>query len=153
MIRPMTQTDFASVYQLVQNSGALDVHTPYTYWVMLNVCGGLGLVYERDHTVAGFVAGLAPFRMPDEALVWQIAVQPQWQRQGIGMRLLDDFASTARSRGFRSLCVTISPSNVASRQLFLRFAEHIGSCVEEAGSTGTMEGLMREENIYQIPIA
>ena len=153
MIRPMTEADFPSVYELVKATGTLDVHTPYTYWVMLNLRTELTLVCERDGQMAGFVAGLAPFRELDEALVWQIGVWPHLQRRGVGAELIEAFTASALSQGFRYLCATITPSNQPSLQFFSALADRSGTDMQQSGVTGSMRGHMREETIYRIAIA
>lgn len=153
MIRPMTEADFPSVYDLVKATGTLDVHTPYTYWVLLNLHSELMLVCEREGQIAGFVAGLAPFREPDEALVWQIGVWPHLQRLGVGAQLLRAFTTSALSQGFRVLCATIAPGNQPSRKFFSAFADRRGAEMKSSGVTGSMGGHMREEEIYRIAIA
>lgn len=152
MIRPMEQADFPPVYDIVKSTGSLDVHTPYTYWVMLNLASHLAFVCERDGDVVGFVAGLAPFREADEALVWQIGVRPDQQGKGIGTALLGKFTEAARGYGFGVLCITITADNAPSLQLFTSYAKRFGFTLDPAGATGSMSGHMREELIYRMAI-
>jgi len=86
--------------------------------------------------------------------VWQVAVAPQMQGQGLGARMLDHLRQRcfARSR-LRWLETTISPGNDPSRKLFTAFARRHGAdCTAatlfSAGDFG--ESGHEEECLYKI---
>ncbi|MFN2348403.1 MAG: GNAT family N-acetyltransferase [Thioalkalivibrio sp.] len=149
----MQQSDFPAVYELVKSTEVLDVHTPYTYWVLLNQASNLSFVARRPDCLAGFITGMGPFRACGEAFVWQIGVHPELLRQGIGRELLGHFVDAAHSRGFNSICTTISENNQASLGLFAQMARALGQPLERETSTGTMGALMLEEILYRIRLA
>jgi diaminobutyrate acetyltransferase len=152
VIRQMNYNDLSSVYELAHNTERLDIHTPYTYWVMLNSSPKLMLVAERDDAIVGFVGGLGAFGDGESAFVWQIGVHPRWQGSGIGSCLLRRFVDEALSLGFRSLVFTIGEDNKGSFRLFAKFAHSIGSNLKKVDETGSIRGLMKNENIYHIAL-
>jgi ribosomal-protein-alanine N-acetyltransferase len=75
------------------------------------------LVSDDNVIVAYAVAMLAV----DEAHLLNLAVDPRWQRQGHGWRLLDWMARTMHEYGARSLLLEVRPSNRAAQELYRRF--------------------------------
>lgn len=53
-----------------------------------------------------------------EAHLLNLSVAVDWQRQGLGRRLLHHFVRLARERGAGMLYLEVRPSNVAARRLY-----------------------------------
>lgn len=56
----------------------------------------------------------------DEAEVLTIAVQPTWQRQGVGGRLLDAMMLSLRERGARTVLLEVGVANTPALALYAR---------------------------------
>ena len=94
-------------------------------WSLSLFLGELGLRSSRHYVVArvdGMVVGYAGLMFSlDEAHVTTIAVDPAWQRHGIGSRLLLNLTRAARERGVRHMTLEVRVSNVPAQQMYQRF--------------------------------
>ena len=72
----------------------------------------------------GLVVGMASaneYLHPDKPVqIWvnEMGVCPEWQRQGIGTRLLDTILALARDRGFAEIWLGTEDHNVPARGLY-----------------------------------
>jgi len=86
----------------------------------------------------GFVTG---YRLPCDSsvlFIWQIGVDSDLKRQGIGLRLLRELIER-NAKSLTAIEATISPSNTASRRLFEALAREIGVPMVEAPDCGFNE--------------
>lgn len=132
-IRPPTARDAADIWQLVEDTPALDGNSPYAYLLLCTHFAQTGLVARAGEKLAGFVLGYA---RPDDgatAFVWQVGVAEEARGRGLGGQLLDAwFARCARRSDVRFLEATVTPSNEPSRRLFSSFAVRHGAPVRES---------------------
>lgn len=85
----------------------------------LNLRGSRHYVAAR---VGGVLVGYAGMLyVVDEAHVTTIAVDPAWQRHGIGTRLLANLARTARARGMKNMTLEVRVSNAAAQAMYRKF--------------------------------
>ncbi|WP_159888234.1 diaminobutyrate acetyltransferase [Paenibacillus puerhi] len=119
--------DGAGVWELVQEAGTLELNSAYAYILLCDYFKETCLVAEGERGIAGFVAGFRPPGKPDTLLVWQIAVAPSARRRGLGRMLLKELLGSEPCRDIRYVEATISPSNLASRGLFIRLAQEYRS--------------------------
>jgi [ribosomal protein S18]-alanine N-acetyltransferase len=94
-------------------------------WTLSLFLGELGLRSSRYYIVArvdGEVVGYAGIMISlDEAHVTTIAVDPAWQRHGIGRRLLLNVARAALARHARHLTLEVRVSNANAQRLYQEF--------------------------------
>ena len=69
------------------------------------------------NAIAGFVIAHVA---ADEAEVLSIGVTPEWQRRGLGERLLHELGKVAAARGARRLYVDVAEDNAAALALYSR---------------------------------
>lgn len=89
----------------------------------------LGELAQPDHRrryvvarVGGTVVGHAGMIVAvDEAHVTTVAVDPAWQRRGIGARLVLDLLLAARARGLVGVTLEVRAGNAAAQALYRRF--------------------------------
>jgi ribosomal protein S18 acetylase RimI-like enzyme len=80
------------------------------------------LVADVDGVAAGFA--LLIYDLPDEitlseqAFIAYMAVEPAWQRRGIGRLLLASIEDHARRRGLPYLSLMVTEDNAAARELY-----------------------------------
>jgi L-2,4-diaminobutyric acid acetyltransferase len=149
-IRAAGAEDLPAVRLLVESIGVLDLHTPYTYWTVRQT--GIMLLAVDGADLRGFVMGIWTEPHCREAFLWQIGVAPSAQGRGIGLLLLNRFASAVGRAGCRSFSTTIDPANRASLALFDGFVRRAGHEFLVKGETGSMGGLMKSENLYRISL-
>jgi L-2,4-diaminobutyric acid acetyltransferase len=151
-VRSCTPSDFAEVLNIVQQSDKISHHTSYTYWVALRAWPDLFLVAELDGEIVGFAFGLRAAEQPHQVFLWQIAVDPEHQRLGIGELLLHTLIARAARSGALELTTTISIDNGPSNALFRKIALAIGSKLVEAGTTASFSDFFGLEVIYSMNI-
>jgi len=76
----------------------------------------------RPSETVGFVMAQ---RAADEAEILSIGVAPQWQRQGIGCRLIEELARAAQMAGAERIFLEVAADNAAALALYqsLTFTE------------------------------
>jgi len=80
------------------------------------------LIAEVDGAARGF--GLLIHDLPDEVtlteqtLIAYVAVEPEWQRRGIGRKLLEQAQEQARKRGLPYISLNVTEENVAALTLY-----------------------------------
>lgn len=124
--RAPTAEDGAEIYELVKETGVLDLNSPYKYVLFGEHFGDSSIVAERDGKVRGFVTGFRPPNKPDSLFVWQIGVANSDRGRGLGSVLLQELLERESCEGVRYLEATVTPSNKPSSSLFRRFATKIG---------------------------
>ena len=94
-------------------------------WSMGLFMSELALRNSRAYYVArvdGVVVGYGGLMVvADEGHVTTLAVDPAWQRRGIGSRLLLTLAGEAIAREARSLTLEVRMSNTGAQELYRRF--------------------------------
>lgn len=94
-------------------------------WTLSLFLGELGLRGSRYYVVArvdGVVVGYAGLMLSlDEAHVTTIAVDPAWQRYGVGSRLLLNLTRAAIARDARHMTLEVRVSNQPAQQMYRRF--------------------------------
>lgn len=143
-IRPATPADVPALIALVQETGTLDLHTPYTYWTLTHA--GLVLVAEREGQLVGLLTALRA-RAPDHLFLWQVGLLAPVRGTGLAQRLLDSFLMNARKLGARTVDLTIAPENAASRAMMERFCARHGLSMVTTGQTF---GTETDETLFTI---
>ncbi|WP_282939983.1 diaminobutyrate acetyltransferase [Paenibacillus sp. RC67] len=124
--RKPVQEDGRHVWKLVKQTETLDVNSVYCYILLCDYFKDSCIVAEDEDGIVGFVSAFRTPEKPELLFIWQIAVAPDKQRRGIGKKLLSELLLAECCRGIRYLETTISPSNLASRGLFLELAQQRG---------------------------
>lgn len=97
-----------------------DAPTPWTRDQFASEIAGAAtptlFVLRDSQTVAR--AFLAIRTVLDEISILNIAVHPEFRRQGLGRALLTELVATAKNTGARSIWLEVRPSNDAARSLY-----------------------------------
>lgn len=120
VIRRARGDDGAAMFDLVQETGSLDLNSPYAYLMMGHWFADSSVVAERDGEMVGFIVGFVPPRQPDTVFVWQVGVAPSEKGRGLGKKMIDALLDLPGPQGGRPryLEATVTPSNTASEMLF-----------------------------------
>jgi len=138
-LREPCRADAAEIWSLVAGRDELDVNSPYAYLLMCTDFSETGLVARRieddprtEGELVGFVLGYRPPKTPEALFVWQIAVAPSLRGEGMGSRMLSVLFDRCQANlSVDHLEATVTPSNLASRTLFTRFARERSAPIEE----------------------
>ena len=138
-LRAPTTNDAADIWQLVGDSGVLDRNSSYLYLVLCRDFAKTCLVAETvadaetDSRIVGFVTGYRPPERLAVLFVWQVAVCPSAQGQGLGLELLSELVHRAQDdHATEYVEATVAPSNTISRRLFRTLANGLDAELTEA---------------------
>ena len=121
IIRPMSVDDFAQVYKLgLRCYNVRD--KAYSYWSIGEVAHHLEsnphlcYVAEDGGQVIGFGLGEEKYETLENTghLEW-LAVAPEYRRQGVALRLIDELVRVFRELGRAAVVADISSANTASQ--------------------------------------
>lgn len=132
VLRTATAEDGAAIWQLVHDSGVLDVNSPYCYLILGRHFGDSCVVAEEAGKVLGFVVAYRPPTKPDVIFVWQVGVDAAARGRGLGGRILRRLVELPACRGVRYVEATVSPSNEPSKALFRSLARRLDTRCEES---------------------
>ncbi len=85
------------------------------------------LAYADDGAAAGFVRGSELRRLdgPErQMLLYEIGVEPEYQRRGVGTALIRALERICRDRGFAEMFVFTNRSNTAAMRLYTSTGAH-----------------------------
>lgn len=119
--------DGAGIWEVVRDSGVLDLNSAYMYLLLAKDFGRTCVVAEHEGRITGFVTGYRPPERPDSIFLWQVGVDASMRGQGLGKRLVSAFLQSPGALGANLLETTISPSNEASKALFSAIARDLGT--------------------------
>lgn len=119
--------DGAKIWELVKQSGVLDLNSAYSYFMMVKFFKKTCLVAKHGDQIAGFVTALVLPEKPDTIFVWQIGVAQEFRGQGIGTKLLKALLESEGCKNTKFIEATISPSNQASQSLFIGMSQKLGT--------------------------
>lgn len=152
--RPSVE-DGGSMWELVKETGVLDVNSSYSYLMLSKFFSDTCLVAvdETEERLAGFVTGFRPPQNSNSYFVWQIAVSDHYRGQGIATRLIKHLVGELE--GIDYITATISPSNKASQSLFARLAKDYNTSVRVSPADGFSahqfpEGHHEDEHFYSV---
>lgn len=128
--RSARPADGASLWRLVQATGALEPNTPYAYLLLASDFGSTCLVAEQDGQLVGAVIGYHPPEQAHTAFVWQVGLLPALHGQGLGLELLQRWIELPANRDCEWVTATVDGANTASQALFKRFAAQHGAPCE-----------------------
>ena len=152
--RQPERRDGAVLYDLIAASPPLDLNSRYAYLLVCEHFADTSVIAEQDGAIVGAVTAYIPPTHPDTLFVWQVAVSEQMRGQRLASRMLEHLLTHCiQPRCLRWMEATISPSNQASRNLFIQFAAR-----HDVGTTTTSLFTARdfgssqheEEHLYRI---
>lgn len=113
-LRNVSAADAALLKHLTKKCYPLDVHTPYTYWVVANYHAISSYILQYDKKPIGFITALDT---PNVVFIWQIGILEEFRRKGLSEMLISAVFDYAKSVS-KDLEVTIAADNDASKSAF-----------------------------------
>jgi ribosomal-protein-alanine N-acetyltransferase len=118
-IRNYADQDLAAVMGIQSRTPQAAQWTQPEYAKLASDPGGLILVVELDHVSPPAIAGFAAFhRVLDEAELRNMAVDPAYQRQGLGRELLAEGRRRLVEQGVRDIYLEVRASNISAQRLY-----------------------------------
>lgn len=151
--REPTGDDGKRIWQLVKDTGVLDLNSAYSYMMLGRYFHSTCAVAERDGELVGFVSGFVPRERPDTLFIWQVAVAASERGRGLGKALFMELLKRESQGRIRFVEATVSPSNVASASLFRSLARELGTDLntEECFKAEQFPGTSHEaEDLFRV---
>ncbi|MBX3670489.1 MAG: diaminobutyrate acetyltransferase [Rhodocyclaceae bacterium] len=114
--------DGAQIHALVGRCPPLDLNSPYAYLLLCHHFADTCVVALRGERVVGFIAAYCPPGNPAVVFVWQVAVDAPERGHSLGNAMLAELLARPVLAQVDTLETTVTPSNLASRRMFLNFA-------------------------------
>lgn len=154
-IRTIEERDISAVRELIDICKPLDLHTPFTYWILTEYFNNTCLVLEHENAIVGYAGGMKSSSKDGVFYLWQIGLLPDYRSKGFFGMLLDKVIEEIRSLGCDSLEFSVLWDNYQSINAFAKFAISKGLPMEKRGSLGFYDKLSHEEykeDIYRISL-
>jgi L-2,4-diaminobutyric acid acetyltransferase len=116
--------DGKAVHELIQRCPPLDVNSSYNYFLLCSHFRDTCVVAEANERLVGFLSAYIIPGRPETLFAWQVAVDETARGQGLAGRMLSHVLERPFCADVSTLETTISPSNLASRSVFQRYAEN-----------------------------
>ncbi|MGW0158890.1 diaminobutyrate acetyltransferase [Mycobacterium sp. NPDC003323] len=127
-------SDAIAIRRIVAETGVLDLNSTYAYLLLATDFADTSIVAEVDGELQGFITGYQPPQRPGVLFVWQVAVAPAAQGNGLAAAMLDDLVHRIRSEQHGhplTVEATVAPDNAPSRAFFGAFARRHGVPLSE----------------------
>lgn len=151
--RKPLKDDGADVWELIKNTGVLDLNSSYSYLMWCEFFADTSIVIEHKENIVGFVSGFIQPSAPDTLFIWQVVVDEAERGKGLATRMLLQLVKRFTDGGLQYLEATVTPSNIPSQQLFRGLAEKLNTrcTVSECFSTDDFpEDEHEAEMIYRV---
>lgn len=107
-IRNVDPDEGALLRSLAAQCAPLDLHTPYTYWVIAHYYSQSCFTLTDDGEPVGFITSLV---QGDRGFIWQIGLLAPYRKRGLSQMLIDAVVSAFSRNGIKEVELTISDDN------------------------------------------
>ena len=152
-LRNVTESDAPVLRALAQRCKPLDVHTPYTYWVLCKFfSGGSFLMLGENNAPVGYITSI---ETENTIFVWQIGILREYRGKGYSQALVQAVSEYAVSRE-KNMSVSVADDNQASYHAFDRFCRRHSYSLRKSGKLSLTDlndkAFSEKESIYDIII-
>ncbi|SHJ01432.1 GNAT family N-acetyltransferase [Lutispora thermophila] len=154
-IRSMESKDIAAVRELIDYCKPLDLHTPFTYWILSEYFNNTCFVLEDEDEIVGYTGGMKSSSMDRTFYLWQIGLMPDYRGKGYFNMLMDQIINEVKAIGCKFLEFSVLSDNYQSINAFSNYAKKKGLPIEKRGSLSFYDKLTDEEckeDIYRISL-
>lgn len=126
-IRPVTEKDAPLLRNLASKCPPLDVHTPYTYWLLANFFGKYSFIISEDGAAFGYITCIT---CDNTLFIWQIGILEEYRKKNYSQMLIKAAFDEGIKMGIRTAAVSIAKENKASYKSFESFCKNNGYIIE-----------------------
>jgi GNAT superfamily N-acetyltransferase len=153
-IRPLVSVDIAEVMDLMRlGEPYIRVRADSDYWLYAHLFADTCPVVVAGRQVVGAAVAFRSQRAPKDVYVQDVVTHPQWRRQGVTRRLIDDIRRQAAEWDCVRLYLTSEPQNRPAHGtwLALGFANVPGDYVSDGVHvTADFKGPGKHRAVYQL---
>ena len=149
-IRPVVESDVSLLLSLANECPPLDIHTPYTYWVLCHLFkAGCFIALENERPI-GFITSVVEGK---RSLLWQVGVIESHRGQGVAQHLINSVVIYAKRLHLLAVEVSIDPNNINSKSTFLSYTKMHNLSFDQIGTVELKDDASKFyefENLYMI---
>ncbi|WP_368858650.1 diaminobutyrate acetyltransferase [Oceanobacillus saliphilus] len=122
--RKPNKEDGAAAWDLVKQTGNLDLNSSYSYLMWCEIFSNTSIVVKSKETqkVVGFISGFIHPDKTDTLFIWQVAVSESERGNGLATKMLLQLMDRDACEEVQFVEATVSPSNTPSKRLFFGLA-------------------------------
>ena len=151
-INNITINDIPEIRKCVSECSPLDMHTPYTYWVIANFFSECSFKISYDNKIVGFITSIKSFN--NVFFIWQMGVLTDFRKMGLVQILIDNVVEVIKKQNIYSLYASIDANNIKSKHSFSKYAKNKNYILVKSGELHITDLLIKEfaenENIYEL---
>ncbi len=117
--------DGSQLFQFVQETGGLDINSEYSYLLLGAHFNQTCALVKHGQDIIGFVSSYLQPNHSDTLFVWQVAVNPQYRKQGLAKMMILNILQRPVCKSVNFLKVSITPDNMGSQKLFAALASEL----------------------------
>lgn len=155
-IRRLNSQDIHSIRDLVAKCKPLDLHTLYSYWIIIQYFNKYSFVLESSSQQVGLITSLDKKLDSKKILfIWQIGVIPEFRGKKLGEKLLHHLVESALNDGINYFQFSIDPNNTASLKTFQSIATNFKGKLVKIDQVSIKDDSMRNkefEDLYELSI-
>lgn len=125
----VTERDAELLYELAKQCPPLDMHTPYTYWVICKYFANQSFVLVLDGQPIGYIMAI---QTNDCMFLWQIGIKSDFRGRGYSQFLIDIVVTQANQLHL-PVQTTIDINNVASYRAMAKYCGTQGLVFNQIG--------------------
>lgn len=149
-IRSVNESDAPLLKHLATLCPPLDVHTPYTYWVIARFFGNHSFLATYNGEYVGYITSAGN---SSELLIWQIGLLESYRKKGCSYKLIEAvFDSLEEST--KNVYVSIAKENMDSYSAFHSFCKKKGYTLKSLDTVTIPDmdckDFLEVETLYQI---
>lgn len=151
--REVNEKDYALLRELAKKCPPLDLHTPYTYWVIAKYFGKCSFIIYNGNTPIGYIMCIVS---GNTLLIWQIGILEEYRKQKMSSLLIDRVFKWYEMNLVNQfdINVSISRDNIDSFSAFNQYCFHNGyemsPCSEVRLTDADNLDCIECETLYQI---
>ena len=155
IIRKLRESDIEDLRKFVNDNKPLELHTPFTYWVLSKYFKNTCLVMEDNEMIIGFATGFKSNSEEDTFYIWQIGISDENRGKNYASLLLDNMFKIAKELDCKRIQFSVAPDNNSSYKAFHKFASKNSLSLKDIGDVKYEDYLTDKkefENLYEIEI-
>jgi len=154
IIKNITVNDVPYIRECVSLCKPLDLHTPFTYWVIAEYFNKCSFVINIDNNIIGFITSIKTFN--NSIFIWQIGIINEYRNKGLSKILINKVFESAKKENIKKIQVSIDEKNSNSYNAFLKYAYENGYNMKRVSklsiSDFLQENFLEEEIIYEFDL-
>lgn len=151
--RNFEESDVDMVRKFVSLCKPLDLHSPFTYWILAKYFRDYCFILLEEDKIIGFISSIKSASDYNNLYLWQIGIAESKRGQGYAAMLIDKVVEQARKSDCKKIQFSIAPENEPSHNAFNSYADINGLTMDRIDKleiNDTLSGIIEFEDIYEI---